>query len=283
MRTKISAGYNIIYKWFASKNLAPFAFQEETWKQILQGNSGLVNAPTGCGKTFSVFMGALIHFINNNPDNYASKKNNGLQLLWITPLRALAKDIGRAMEEVIDELGMQWKVAIRNGDTEISERQKQKRNMPEVLIITPESLHLLLAQKGYREIFKALKTIAVDEWHELLGSKRGVQVGLAISRIIRVAGERAMENNELSTGNGQQATGNTETQSIKNKTQNSELRTQKPELKTKTSVANVRKKIPTVCRRFTKSNIRSRRLVGLSGTAPPQASSVLTSFLIPQF
>ncbi len=232
MRTKISAGYNIIYKWFASKNLAPFAFQEETWKQILQGNSGLVNAPTGCGKTFSVFMGALIRFINNNPDNYASKKNNGLQLLWITPLRALAKDIGRAMEEVIDELGMQWKVAIRNGDTEISERQKQKRNMPEVLIITPESLHLLLAQKGYREIFKALKTIAVDEWHELLGSKRGVQVGLAISRIIRVAGERAMENNELSTGNGQQATGNTETQSIKNKTQNSELRTQNLELKT---------------------------------------------------
>ena len=75
-----------------------------------------------------------------------------MQLLWITPLRALAKDIGRAMEEVIDELDMKWKVGIRNGDTSIAERQKQKRQMPEVLIITPESLHLLLAQKGYPKI-----------------------------------------------------------------------------------------------------------------------------------
>ena len=79
---------------------------------------------------------------------------------------------------------MQWKVGIRNGDTSLAERQKQKRQMPEVLIITPESLHLLLAQKNYPEVFQTLKIIAVDEWHELIGSKRGVQVELAISRII---------------------------------------------------------------------------------------------------
>ena len=90
------------------------------------------------------------------------------------------------MEEVIDELGMSWKVGIRNGDTSISDRQKQKRQMPEVLIITPESLHLLLAQKHYPEVFKSLKIIAVDEWHELLGSKRGVQVELAISRLVNL-------------------------------------------------------------------------------------------------
>ncbi len=88
------------------------------------------------------------------------------------------------MEEVISELGMQWKIGIRNGDTDINERARQKRQMPEVLIITPESLHLLLAQKGYPDVFKTLKIIAVDEWHELLGSKRGVQVELAVSRII---------------------------------------------------------------------------------------------------
>ena len=93
------------------------------------------------------------------------------------------------MEEVIEELGMKWKVGIRNGDTDISDRQKQKRQMPEVLIITPESLHLLLAQKNYPDIFKTLKIIAVDEWHELLGSKRGVQVELAISRIIDIASQ----------------------------------------------------------------------------------------------
>ncbi|HEY9342541.1 MAG TPA: ligase-associated DNA damage response DEXH box helicase, partial [Hanamia sp.] len=138
----------------------------------------------GCGKTFSVFLGTIIQFINNHPEDYKTKNKNGLQLLWITPLRALAKDLGRAMEEVIFELGMNWKVGIRNGDTSISDRQKQKRQTPEVLLITPESLHLLLAQKNYPDVFTSLKIIAVDEWHELLGSKRGVQVELALSRII---------------------------------------------------------------------------------------------------
>src|ERR1035437_2665394 len=177
-------GYSVIQQWLTSKGNQPFTFQEETWQQIIDGYSGLVNAPTGCGKTFSVFLGSLINFINHHPKDYKTKSKNGLQLLWITPLRALAKDIGRAMEEVIQELGMQWKIGIRNGDTEMSERQKQKRQMPEVLLITPESLHLLLAQKGYPDIFQTLKIIAVDEWHELLGSKRGVQVELAVSRIV---------------------------------------------------------------------------------------------------
>jgi ATP-dependent Lhr-like helicase len=161
----------------------PFLFQEEAWEHIMAGRSGLVNAPTGCGKTFSVFLGALLDFINHHPDDHRTRGGNGLQLLWVSPLRALAKDIGRAMEEVIRALGMSWKVGIRNGDTDPGERQKQKRRMPEVLIITPESLHLLLAQKEYPAVFKTLRIIAVDEWHELLGSKRGVQVELALSRI----------------------------------------------------------------------------------------------------
>ncbi len=179
-----SKGYKVINNWLRKKGYKPFLFQQQTWQHIIDGRSGLVNAPTGTGKTFSVFLGALIQFINAHPDNYLSKQKNGLQLLWITPLRALAKDIGRAMEEVIGELELQWKVGIRNGDTSISDRQKQKRQMPEVLIITPESLHLLLAQKGYPDVVKDLKIIAVDEWHELIGGKRGVQVELAICRIV---------------------------------------------------------------------------------------------------
>ncbi len=174
-----------------------FRFQEETWQHIINNKSGLVNAPTGCGKTFSVFLGSLIQFINNHPDFYKTKKNNGLQLLWITPLRALAKDIGRAMEDVISELNIQWQVGIRNGDTEISERQKQTRSMPEVLIITPESLMLLLAQKNYPNFFKSLRIIAVDEWHELLGSKRGVQVELAISRLLAISQQSTVNSQQL--------------------------------------------------------------------------------------
>lgn len=184
MKLQQTKGYLTVTKWLADKQFHPFAFQTEAWQQIINGESGLVNAPTGCGKTFSVFLGAVIRFINEHPDDFIRQKNNGLQLLWITPLRALAKDIGRAMEEVVTELGLQWKVGIRNGDTNTADRQKQKKQMPEVLIITPESLHLLLAQKNYPGIFSTLRIIAVDEWHELIGSKRGVQVELAISRIV---------------------------------------------------------------------------------------------------
>jgi ATP-dependent Lhr-like helicase len=114
---KETRGYQVITQWFASRDLHPFAFQEEAWYYIIQGESGLVNAPTGCGKTFSVFLGALIDFINRNPKDYQKKSKSGLQLLWLTPLRALAKDIGRAMEEVIAGLGMAWSIGIRNGDT----------------------------------------------------------------------------------------------------------------------------------------------------------------------
>ena len=186
MQLHRSPGYKMILHWLSQNQRQPFAFQEQTWQQIMENKSGLVNAPTGCGKTYSVFLGALIGFINQHPENYQTKKNNGLQLVWITPLRALAKDIGRAMEEVVEQLNMQWKVGIRNGDTELKEREKQKKQMPEVLIITPESLHLLLAQKNNPAYFSSLKIIAVDEWHELMGGKRGVQVELAISRIINV-------------------------------------------------------------------------------------------------
>lgn len=184
MAVRQSKGYNIITSWLETKSFRPFLFQEQTWERIIKKESGLVNAPTGCGKTYSVFLGAIIDFINHHPESYTTKSTTGLQLLWITPLRALAKDIGRAMEEVIQELGMKWKIGIRNGDTSVTERSKQKKQIPEVLIITPESLHLLLAQKGYPEKFRTLKIIAVDEWHELLGSKRGVQVELAVSRIV---------------------------------------------------------------------------------------------------
>ena len=183
MKLEQSEGYKVIDAWLSSKGLSVFAFQRETWQHIFNNESGLVNAPTGYGKTFSVFLGAVIQFINQNPSSYKNKKNNGLQLLWISPLRALAKDVGRAMEEAIDELKINWKVGVRNGDTPVNERQKQQRNMPEILIITPESFHLLLAQKNNSERFESLKLIAVDEWHELLGSKRGVQVELALSRL----------------------------------------------------------------------------------------------------
>ncbi len=184
MKLQETKGYQLINDWLAKDNKTPFPFQEEAWQYLLDNKSGLINAPTGFGKTFSVFLGSLIQYINNHPKDFRLKKKNGLQLLWISPLRALAKDIGRAMQEVLEELAIPWQVGIRNGDTSTTERQRQKKDMPEILIITPESIHLLLAQKGNASYFSSLKTIAIDEWHELIGSKRGVQVELALAYII---------------------------------------------------------------------------------------------------
>ncbi|MEN0006522.1 MAG: DEAD/DEAH box helicase, partial [Bacteroidota bacterium] len=169
-------------EWFAGQSWQPFPFQETAWKTYLEGYHGIVNAPTGSGKTYSLIVPILLEFIRDHPTD-RSKTKNGLQAIWITPIRALTKEIQQSAQRAAHELGLDWKIAIRSGDTSTSERTKQKRNPPEILITTPESLHLLLATKGYEKYFKKLKTVVVDEWHELIGSKRGVQMELALSRL----------------------------------------------------------------------------------------------------
>jgi ATP-dependent Lhr-like helicase len=169
-------------EWFEKKGWEPFPFQQQAWQAYLAGRHGLVNAPTGSGKTYSLIIPILLEFIRNHPQE-ADKTNNGLQAVWITPIRALAKEIQGAAQRAVDGLGLNWRVAIRSGDTKTSERNKQKKSPPEILITTPESLHLLLASKGYPRFFKNLKTVVADEWHELMGSKRGVQMELALSRL----------------------------------------------------------------------------------------------------
>ncbi len=172
--------------WFEAKNWKPFPFQQKVWLAYLDGKHGLLNAPTGSGKTYALWWSILLEWIHNNPEDWQHKRPSGLQLIWITPLRALARDLQGALQKVVDDLGMPWQVALRTGDTSSSERQKQLRKTPECLITTPESLHLLLAQKNSRQLFKNFKALVVDEWHELLGTKRGVQTELAISRILRI-------------------------------------------------------------------------------------------------
>ncbi|WP_312418934.1 ligase-associated DNA damage response DEXH box helicase [Epilithonimonas sp.] len=171
-------GFKIIQNWMMEKSISPFKFQIQTWQKFGSGYSGMVVAPTGFGKTFSVFLALISDFLNN-PENYKI----GLKMIWITPLRSLSKDIAKAMQEAIDEIGLDWAVGVRNGDTDPKVRQQQVKNMPEILVATPESLQLLLGQKNHQRFFKNLHTIVMDEWHELLGSKRGVLVELGISQL----------------------------------------------------------------------------------------------------
>ncbi len=178
-----SKGEIIIQNWYQTKRWEQFAFQQEMMQAYLAGFSGLLNAPTGSGKTFAMFLPFLADYINKHPEDYQSKKNNSLLLLWLTPLRALTNDIQKAMQSVVDDLGIPWKVGTRTGDTSAAEKQAIKRKPPEILLTTPESLHLMLAQKDYPKTLKDLQVVVIDEWHELLGTKRGVQVELGLSRL----------------------------------------------------------------------------------------------------
>ncbi len=163
--------------WFTSKDWEVFAFQKKAWEAYSNNKSGLINAPTGSGKTYALWVPILAEIIQEN----ANPK--GLKAVWVTPLRALALDIKASAEHLIEDLDLNISVGIRNGDTSQKERQRQKRNMPNLIITTPESLHLLLATKHYPIMFQGCKAIVVDEWHELLGTKRGVFVELALSRL----------------------------------------------------------------------------------------------------
>lgn len=192
-------------KWFAQQNWRPFPFQQACWEAHLEGYHGMLNAPTGSGKTYALLMPILLGFIKNHPKSYRSKTNNGLQAIWITPIRALTKEIQSAAQRAIDEFGLSWEVAIRSGDTSAAARARIKRKPPEILITTPESLHLLLATKGYPKYFKSLKSIIIDEWHELLGSKRGVQVELGLSRLKAICPELRIWGISATIGNLEEA------------------------------------------------------------------------------
>lgn len=175
--------------WFAAQNWQPFPFQRETWIAYLQGKHGLLNAPTGSGKTYALWFPILMESLRLSGylDPKAKKPKRGLRAIWITPLRALSQEIYQSAERIIQDLDLPLTVGIRTGDTSTQERSRQKRQMPELLITTPESLHLLLSSKNYPAVFAQCQAVVVDEWHELMGSKRGVQMELGLSRLKTIA------------------------------------------------------------------------------------------------
>ena len=167
-------------EWYEARGWTAFPFQRAVWKAALKGESGLLHANTGAGKTFAVWFAAL-----QRAGLDKGRAKAGLRVLWITPMRALAADTQRALEDSAAELLPEWRIGARTGDTKPAERARQTRSMPAALVTTPESLTLMISNAAAHEQFRHLDMIIVDEWHELMGSKRGVQVQLALARLRR--------------------------------------------------------------------------------------------------
>jgi len=162
-------------EWFEQQGWQPLPFQLETWQAYLDGRSGMIQVPTGSGKTYAAVMGAILEMLQ--------APSPGLKLLYITPLRALSRDIQQSILRPIQEMGWTLRVESRTGDTSSSQKSKQLKNMPDILITTPESLAVMLSYKGAQERFKSLRAVILDEWHELLSSKRGTQAELCLSHL----------------------------------------------------------------------------------------------------
>jgi len=177
-----SPGLAAVRRWLDEQGWTPFAFQEETWRRYLAGESGLIHAATGTGKTYAIWLAALAEALDERAAGGAA--DAGLRLLWITPLRALANDLVGALRAPRAALGLRdWAVEARTGDTAGSLKLRQRDRPPTALVTTPESLAVLLSYPESRALLGGVRTVVVDEWHELLGSKRGSQLELALARL----------------------------------------------------------------------------------------------------
>jgi ATP-dependent Lhr-like helicase len=166
--------------WLESQGWKGFPFQRETWRLMREGHSGLLHATTGAGKTLAVGFGAWQAF--------ADADEGGLAVLWVTPMRALAADSERSLRQALEGVAAAggfspWRIGARTGDTSTSERNRQAKAPPTLFVTTPESLSLMLSREDARQTFRTLRAVVVDEWHELIGNKRGVQTQLALARL----------------------------------------------------------------------------------------------------
>lgn len=194
-------------QWYDRNDWTVFDFQKQAWHAWHRGQSGLIHSPTGSGKTLAAWLGPVQGAMRTNGQGKASGSelsaarlvdgnkasgnsvyDQGLRVLWITPLRALANDTANNLQEACDALDMPLNVEIRTGDTSSSRKSKQRTQPPFALVTTPESLSVMLSYPGAEIGLQSVQTVIVDEWHELIGSKRGVQLQLCLARLRQLCG-----------------------------------------------------------------------------------------------
>ncbi|MEM7481451.1 MAG: ligase-associated DNA damage response DEXH box helicase [Acidobacteriota bacterium] len=172
--------------WLAERGWRARPFQKRVWTAWRRGRSGLVHSATGSGKTYALWLAEVMAGLAERDAGKAkgtAKRSAPLRLLWITPMRALAEDTVGALRAPVADLELPWRIESRTGDTSPAVRARQQRRLPTVLVTTPESLCLQLTRSKLDARLADLSAVVVDEWHELLGNKRGVQVELALARL----------------------------------------------------------------------------------------------------
>lgn len=174
-----------VTSWFCSRGWEVFPFQDQAWSVYGAGRDGLIFSPTGTGKTYAAWLGAAIERLN---EGKITPKRPGVpadpvRVVWVTPLRALASDTAKALQESADALGLNWTVETRTGDTSSSVKARQRKRLPTALVTTPESLTILLTYAETAKQLRGLRLVVCDEWHELLSTKRGTQTELALARL----------------------------------------------------------------------------------------------------
>jgi ATP-dependent Lhr-like helicase len=170
--------------WFEFQGWTPFPFQLDAWKDYLSGRSGVIAVSTGSGKTYAALGGPLVELIAK-----ARSDAERLAILYISPLKALVRDVAQAIQKPLTDLRWPLDIAVRTGDTAQSVRRQLKTELPHILVTTPESLAILMTDQGWQNRMKGLRAVVLDEWHELLGSKRGSLLELSLVRLRSVATE----------------------------------------------------------------------------------------------
>lgn len=171
-------------EWLDTQLIHPARFQQQAWKSFEAGHSGLISAPTGSGKTLAAIGGPLIQAMAWSSVEISKY---GVRILWITPLRALATDTRENLLRPVEALLPHWRTALRTGDASAKDRSASQKGHAQLLVTTPESLAILLSSETGASSFESLQAVVVDEWHELLPSKRGVLLQLNLARLRKLA------------------------------------------------------------------------------------------------
>ena len=169
-----------VQKALEERKWTPTPVQEVTQDDIASGNDRLVVAPTGSGKTMAAMLPLL--------DRCLREKWEGMSILYITPLRALNRDVDRRLDEITSAVGL--RLGLRHGDTTQSERNKHVRNPPNVMITTPETFQLMFTGSKLRELLRTVQAVVIDEVHEMADGERGWQLSVGLSRLEAFKGSK---------------------------------------------------------------------------------------------